>query len=149
MSTAATNRKALRNYHVEDRLEAGIELRGTEVKSIRAGKITLDEGYAALEGEELYLKNVQIEPYSHGNINNHDPVRNRRLLLHKAEILRLIGLVARQGYTLIPLKAYFKNGRCKIEIGLCKGKQTGDKRQDLRRDADRREIRQEVARTRR
>lgn len=147
-NTTATNRKAFRNYNVEDSLEAGIELKGTEVKSVRAGHLTLDEGFGSVEGSEIYLRNVWIEPYSHGNVHNHDSDRPRRLLLHRAEIRRLIGLTARQGYTLVPLKAYFKRGRLKIQLGLCKGKHKGDKREDLKKKADRREARQEISRAR-
>ena len=148
-STAATNRKALRNYHVEDRLEAGIELKGTEVKSIRDGKVTLDEGFADFEGTQLYLQNVYIEPYSHGNIHNHESDRPRRLLLHKGEIIKLIGLVSRQGFTLIPMKIYFKRGRAKVELGLCKGKLKEDKREDLKKKEDRREAKQAMDAARR
>jgi len=148
-STAATNRKALRNFHVEDRLEAGIELKGTEVKSIRDGKVTLDEGFGQFEGTELYMRNVYIEPYSHGNIHNHESDRPRRLLLHKGEIIKLIGLVSRQGFTLIPLKIYFKRGKAKVQLGLCKGKVKGDKREDLKKKEDRREAKQAMDAARR
>ena len=148
-AAAATNRKALRNFHVEDRMEAGLELKGTEVKSIRDGKVTLDEGFAELDGTQLYLRNVYIEPYSHGNIHNHEPDRPRRLLLHKAEIIKLIGLVSRQGYTLIPMKIYFKRGRAKVVLGLCKAKLKGDKREDLKKKEDRREARQALDAARR
>lgn len=130
----ATNRKAQRDYHVLDSLEAGIELRGTEVKSIRQGNLNLADGYARLEKSgEVFLYGVHINPYDHGNVHNHDPVRPRKLLLHKREIKRLIGQATVKGHAIVPLRAYFKRGRLKIEIGLCKGKQTIDKREDIKR----------------
>ncbi len=130
----ATNRKAHRDYHVLDKLEAGIELRGTEVKSIRQGNMNLAEGYARLEKSgDVVLYGVHINPYDHGNVHNHDPVRPRRLLLHRREIKRLFGQTAIKGNALVPLRAYFKRGRVKVELGLCKGKQTIDKREDIKR----------------
>ncbi len=130
----ATNRKAHRDYHVLDKLEAGIELRGTEVKSIRQGNMNLAEGYARLEKTgDVVLYGVHINPYDHGNVHNHDPVRPRRLLLHRREIKRLFGQTAIKGHALVPLRAYFKRGRVKVELGLCKGKQTIDKREDIKR----------------
>ncbi len=130
----ATNRKAHRDYHVLDKLEAGIELRGTEVKSIRQGNMNLAEGYARLEKSgDVVLYGVHINPYDHGNVHNHDPVRPRRLLLHRREIKRLFGQTAIKGHALVPLRAYFKRGRVKVELGLCKGKQTIDKREDIKR----------------
>ncbi len=130
----ATNRKAHRDYHVLDKLEAGIELRGTEVKSIRQGNLNLAEGYARLEKSgDVVLHGVHINPYDHGNVHNHDPVRPRRLLLHRREIKRLFGQTAIKGHSLVPLRAYFKRGRVKIELGLCKGKHTVDKREDIKR----------------
>ncbi|MBU0677726.1 MAG: SsrA-binding protein SmpB [Verrucomicrobia bacterium] len=130
---AATNRKARRDYHVLQKLEAGIELRGTEVKSLRQGRVSLGEGYARIERGEVVLHGVHILPYEHGNIHNHDPLRPRRLLLHSHEIAKLIGLVQEKGCTLVPLRLYFKKGRAKIELGVCKGKHTQDKREDLKR----------------
>ncbi len=141
-----TNRKALRDYHVIDRLEAGVALCGTEVKSIRQGHLTLNEGYARLEKNgEVFLYGVHINPYDHGNVHNHDPVRPRKLLLHRREIKRLFGQTAVKGHALVPLKAYFKRGRLKIELGLCKGKQTVDKREDIKRKTADREAERAMA----
>lgn len=142
-----TNRKALRDYLVMERVETGIELRGTEVKSIRQGNLTLNEGYARLEKSgEVYLYGVHINPYDHGNVHNHDPVRPRRLLLHRSEIKKLFGQTAIKGHALIPLRAYFKRGRVKIEVGLCKGKQNIDKREDLKKKTADREAERAMAR---
>ena len=141
-----TNRKAQRDYHVLEKLEAGIALRGTEVKSVRQGNLTLNEGYARLEKSgDVVLHGVHINPYDHGNVHNHDPVRPRRLLLHQREIKRLFGQTAVKGHALIPLRAYFKRGRLKIELGLCKGKQTIDKREDLKRKTSNREAQRAMA----
>lgn len=141
-----SNRKAQRDYHVIEKFEVGIELCGTEVKSIRQGSLTLNEGYARLEKSgNVVLYGVHINPYDHGNIHNHDPVRPRRLLLHRSEIKKLFGLTAIQGHALVPLRAYFKRGRVKIELGLCKGKQTADKREDLKRKTADREARRAIA----
>ena len=138
----AQNRRARREYHVIDSFEAGIELRGTEVKSLRAGQIALKDSYAEVEEGQLYLVGAHIKPYEQGNIYNHDPERRRRLLMHKREIVRLGAQVAEKGYTLIPLRLYFKDSRVKVEVGLCKGKHTYDKRatireRDVERDVDR------------
>jgi len=135
----ATNRKAHRDYIVLDKLEAGIELRGTEVKSLRQGNATINESFATVDKSgQVYLHQCHILPYDHGNVHNHDPVRPRRLLLHRKEIKRLHGLMAIKGQTLVPLRMYFKRGRAKVELGLCKGKQTVDKREDIKkRDAGR------------
>ena len=140
------NHKAGRDYHVLDRLEAGIELRGTEVKSLRAGQGNLSDSFARIERGQTWLYNFHISPYDKGNRENHDPKRVRRLLLHKSEIRKLHGMVATEGKALIPLKAYFdKNNRFKILLGVCKGKTHGDKRQDLKkRDTDR-EIRRAMS----
>ena len=141
-----TNRKAQRDYHVIEKIEAGIELQGTEVKSIRQGSLTLNEGYARLgKAGDVVLYGVHINPYDHGNIHNHEPVRPRRLLLHRGEIKKLFGLTAIKGNSLIPLRAYFKRGRVKIELGLCKGKQTTDKREDLKRKTADREAQRAMA----
>jgi SsrA-binding protein len=133
------NHKAGRDYHVIDTLEAGIELKGTEVKSLRGGQGNLSDSFARVEQGQAFLYNFHISPYDKGNRENHDPKRVRRLLLHKHEILKLLGLVSTEGKTLIPLKAYFdQNSRFKILLGICKGKTHGDKRQDLKkRDTDR------------
>ncbi len=134
----ATNRKARFEYFVEDSYEAGVELFGTEVKSLRQGGVSLKEAWCDIENGEVYVKQLHISPYEKGNIFNKDPLRARKLLLHKAEIRRLIGLLKQQGYTLIPLSIYFKNSRVKIQVGLCRGKKVHDKRQDIaKRDAGR------------
>ncbi len=136
----ATNRKAQRDYHIVERLEAGIVLCGTEVKSVRQGNLTLNEGYARLEPDgAVMLYGVHINPYDHGNVHNHEPARPRKLLLHRREIKRLFGQTAIKGNTLVPLRAYFKRGRLKIELGLGKGKQQIDKREDIKRKSAQRE----------
>jgi SsrA-binding protein len=124
----ASNRKARHNYHLVERFEAGIVLTGTEVKSARAGKITLKDGYARVRGEELWLLGVHISPYSHGNIQNHEPERERKLLVHKRQIHKLMGETIRGGLTLVPLRVYLKDGRIKVELALAKGKKQHDKR---------------------
>lgn len=129
----ATNRKAFRDFHVLETLEAGIELRGTEVKSIRDGHIRIDEAYAHIENNQAEVLQLTIQPYSHGNVHNHAPTRPRRLLLHKKEILRLQSKIGEKGLTLVPLKAYLKGGKVKIELALCKGKDTVDKRETLKK----------------
>jgi len=137
--TLASNRKARHNYFIEEVYEAGIELKGTEVKSIRAGKLNLAEGYASVDNTEVFLKQVHISPYEQGNIFNVDPLRPRKLLLHKHEIVKLIGLINQQGYSLVPLSVYLKRGKVKVSIGLAKGKKLYDKRHDLAaKDAQRR-----------
>jgi len=134
----AENRKAFHDYFVEQRYEAGIILTGTEIKSIRAGKVNLKDSYADIQDGEVWLNQMHISPYEQGNRFNHDPLRKRKLLLHKAEIAKLAGKVQQQGMTLIPLKIYLKQGLAKIEVGLCKGKKIYDKREDLaKRDAKR------------
>ena len=142
VKVAAQNRKAHHDYFVEDRYEAGIELFGTEVKSIRAGTLNLKDSYCIAKNGELYLHGMHISPYEHGNIFNRDPVRPRRLLMHKREIRKLHALVKQDGYTLVPLSLYFRDARVKIEVGLCKGKKTYDKRaaaaqMDAKREIDR------------
>ena len=135
---AAQNRKAFHDYFVEDRYEAGIELAGTEVKSIRAGTLNLKDAYCTVKDGELFVHSLHISPYEKGNIFNRDPLRVRRLLMHKSEIHRLLGLLKRDGYTLIPLSLYFKGSRVKVKVGLCKGKKLYDKRADAaKRDAQR------------
>ena len=142
--TVAQNRRARRDYHVLERHEAGIELQGTEVKSLRQGHITLKDSYADLENGELFLLNAHINPYEQGNIHNHDPERPRRLLMHKREILRLGARVDERGLTLVPLRVYFKQGRVKVELGLCKGKHTVDKRDAIRERDIQRETEREI-----
>lgn len=139
---AAQNRKAHHDYFVEDRYEAGIELAGTEVKSIRQGRVNLKDSYCVAKDGEIYAHSMHISPYEQGNIFNKDPRRPRRLLAHKAEIRRLGQQIKLQGYTLVPLSLYFKKGRVKLELGLCKGKKLYDKRataaaRDAKRDIDR------------
>ncbi len=136
--TAATNRKAYHDYFVEERFEAGIELYGTEVKSIRQGTVNLKDSYLIISDGELFAKGIHISPYEKGNIFNRDPLRQRRLLMHKKEILKLRALTEKDGYTLIPLSLYFKKGRVKVEVGVCRGKKLYDKRESaLKRDLER------------
>ena len=132
----ATNRKAFRDFHVLEKIEAGIELRGTEVKSIRDGHIRIDEAYAHIENGQAEVLQMTVQPYSHGNVHNHSPTRPRRLLLHKKEIERLRSKIGEKGLTLVPLKAYLKGGKVKIELALCKGKDTVDKRETLKKKAE-------------
>ena len=135
---AAQNRKAFHDYFVEDRYEAGIELFGTEVKSIRAGTLNLKDSYCTVKDGELFVHSMHISPYEKGNIFNKDPVRTRRLLMHKREIRKLHALIKQDGYTLVPLSVYFKDARVKLEVGLCKGKKNYDKREaSAKRDAAR------------
>ncbi len=138
--TVATNKKAYHDYFVLEKFEAGIELFGTEIKSIRQGKLNLKDGWCSIDGGEIFVNGMHISPYEHGNIFNRDPMRVRRLLMHKKEILRLFGLVKTQGCTLIPLSVYFKKGKAKLEIGLCKGKKLYDKREDAARKSAQRDI---------
>jgi SsrA-binding protein len=134
----ADNRRARHDYHLLDRFEAGMVLTGTEVKSLRDGRATLQRAYADLRGTEVWLVGAHISTYDQGNIANHDPDRDRKLLLHRREIESLIGKVRERGFTLVPTRLYFKNGRAKVEIALARGKETRDKRTDLaKRDADR------------
>ena len=134
----AQNRKAFHDYFVEESFEAGIELFGTEVKSIRAGTVNLKDSYCEIEKGELFVHAMHISPYEKGNIFNRDPLRVKKLLMHKREINRLLGLIKRDGYTLIPLSLYFKGSRVKMSLGLCKGKKLYDKRSDAAaRDAKR------------
>ncbi len=128
---SAQNKKAFHDYFIEETLEAGIALTGTEVKSLRAGRVNLRDSYAAIEKGELFLIGTHISPYEQGNIFNHDPLRARKLLVHARELRRLYGKVQIAGYTLVPTKMYFKDGRVKVEIALAKGKAKYDKRQTL------------------
>ena len=123
------NRKARHDYFVDETYEAGVELFGTEVKSLRAGTVNLKDSYIEAKGGELWMLGVHISPYEKGNIFNKDPLRDRRLLMHKREIAKLAGLVAREGFTLIPLSMYFAGSRVKVEVGLCRGKKLYDKRE--------------------
>jgi SsrA-binding protein len=134
----AANRKAYHDYFVEETYEAGLALVGTEVKSLRDGRINLRDSFAEIRGHELYLVGVHISPYAQGNLANHDPLRARKLLLHAREIDRIIGKVNERGYTIVPTKVYFKGSRAKVEIGLARGKRQYDKRADLaKKDAQR------------
>ena len=134
----STNKKAFHDYFVEERYECGIVLFGTEVKSIRAGKINLKESWAQIRKGEIWVEGMHISPYEQGNIFNRDPLRAKKLLMHRKEIRKLDSLVMRQGYTLVPLEVYLKDGRMKIQLGLCKGKQMHDKRTSIaKRDSDR------------
>lgn len=140
----AKNKKAYHDYFVEESFEAGIALVGTEVKSLRQGKVNLKDAWCSVVNGEMMLNGCHISPYDHGNIFNRDPDRVRRLLLHKREIMRLYGIVKQQGYALIPLSLYFKNAKVKVAVGLCKGKKQYDKREDLARKAAKRDMQRAV-----
>lgn len=140
MKVVATNRRARHDYFIESTHEAGMSLKGTEVKSLRAGRASLRDSFGRIVGREIYLFNMYIPPYEHGNILNHEPTRTRKLLLNKAEIRRLIGKVKERGYTLVPLRVYFKRGYAKVELALAKGKRQYDKRRALAEKAAEREI---------
>ena len=146
MSDIATNRKARRDYLISDKYEAGIELKGTEVKSIRAGKVNISESYARVDKGQLWLYNCDIHPYEQASHEFHVPLRNRRLLLHKREIRRLESVTEQQGLTIVPLRLYWKNRKVKVDIGVGKGKDQRDKRQDLKERAHQREVDRELAR---
>lgn len=138
IKVVATNRKARHDYHIEDTIEAGIVLTGTEIKSIRAGRMNLQDSFAQVRNGEVWLVGAHISPYTHGNRENHDPLRDRKLLLHRREINRLAGKVQERGYTLVPLRVYLKEGRAKVELGLARGKKQYDKRESIaKRDFDR------------
>ena len=139
--TVATNRQARYNYAILESFEAGIELKGTEVKSLRAGQVNLKDSFARVENNELFLYNMHIAPYEFGNIANVDPIRPRKLLLHKSQIRRLVGEVSAKRLTLIPLKLYFKRGIAKVELAVAKGKKLYDKRETIRRRETERELR--------
>lgn len=137
----ATNRKAFHDYTIEEKLEAGIVLRGTEVKSLRDGRVNLRESYASVDGGEVVLHHCHISPYSHGNIMNHDPLRPRKLLLHRKEISRLLGQTQQKGLTLIPLRVYFSpRGQAKVEIALARGKKQYDRREAIKEREAGREV---------
>ena len=142
----AKNRKALRDYEIVDRFEAGIELRGTEVKSIRQGKINLRDAFARVDRDQVFLHGCDIQPYEHASYEQHDSKRTRRLLLTRKEINRLIGLVEQKGLSLVALNAYWKGRRVKIELGVGRGKSKGDRREDLKKRVANREAEREVAR---
>lgn len=136
----AQNKKASHDYFIEETYEAGIVLKGTEIKAIRAGRVNLKDAYARIQNGEVFLHNMHISPYEQGNRYNHDPLRTRKLLLHRKQINKLIGETKEQGYTLVPLKIYLKNGFAKLLIGLGKGKKQYDKREDLKRKEAKRDI---------
>jgi SsrA-binding protein len=134
----ARNKKASHEYFILEKYECGIELFGTEVKSIRQGKVNLTDAYASVDNGEVFVKGMNISPFEQGNIFNRDPLRHKKLLMHKKEIMKLFGQLKTQGYALIPLSVYLKGSRVKVELGLCKGKKLYDKREDIaKRDAKR------------
>ena len=139
LKLVANNKKAYHDYFIEEKYEAGLVLHGTEVKSLRMGKCSIKEAFIRIEKGEVYIYGMHISPYEKGNIFNKDPLRPKKLLLHKQQIRKLIGSSAEKGYTLVPLQVYFSNGRAKIEIGLAKGKKLYDKRQDIAKKDQRRE----------
>ena len=139
MKLIANNKKAFHDYFIEDTYEAGIALAGTEVKSLRMGKCSIKESFVRIENEEVYIYGMHISPYEKGNIFNRDPLRVKKLLLHKSEIRKMKGKIAEKGYTLVPLKVYFNRSLVKVEIGLAKGKKLYDKRQDIAKKDQRRE----------
>ena len=136
--TIAQNKKAYHDYFVDESIEAGIELCGTEVKSIRQGKVNLKDSWCFIKDGEIFVRGMHVSPYEQGNIFNRDPMRERRLLMHKREIMRLFGRIKQEGLTIIPLSLYFKGSRVKVQVGVCRGKKLYDKREDqARRDAKR------------
>ncbi len=141
---AALNRQAFHNYHILETFDAGMVLQGTEVKSIREGKVNLKDSYGLVKSGEVWLLNCHISPYSHGNRMNHDPLRTRKLLLHRSEVRKLIGKVAERGLTLVPIRIFFRNGRAKCQIALARGKKLFDKRETEKRKVADREARQAI-----
>ncbi len=140
VKVVAVNRKARHDYHIEETIEAGLVLTGSEMKSIRAGQVNLRDSYALIRNNEAWLLNVHISPYQQASYQNHEPRRDRKLLLHRREINRLVGKLQEKGLTLVPLRIYLKDSRAKIELGLAQGKKSYDKRQTLRERADQRQI---------
>lgn len=136
----ANNKKAYHDYFVDETMEAGIQLFGTEVKSLRCGGVNLKDSYCSIEDGELFVTGMHISPYEKGNIYNRDPLREKKLLMHKREILRLLGKVGQEGVTLVPLSLYFKRSRVKVELGICRGKKLYDKREDLAKKQANRDI---------
>ena len=138
MKVIAENRKARHDYTIEETFEAGIELKGTEVKSMRGGRVNFKDSFAIVENGELFIYGMHISPYEHGNIFNTDPLRKKKLLMHRREIMKLQGLVQQKGYTIVPLSLYFSGSHVKVELGLCRGKKLYDKREsDAKREANR------------
>lgn len=144
LKTIAQNKKAYHEYFVIESFEAGIELCGTEVKSIRQGRVNLKDAWCSIDNGELFVKGMHISPYEQGNIFNKDPLRVRRLLMHRREIMRLLGQVKQEGFSLIPLSLYFKGSRVKLQLGLCKGKKLYDKRADMAAKTAKRDIERAV-----
>ena len=144
MKLVANNKKAYHDYFIEEKYEAGLVLHGTEVKSLRMGKCSIKEAFIRIENGEVYAYGMHISPYEKGNIFNKDPLRPKKLLLHKQQIRKLIGSSAEKGYTLVPLQVYFRDGRAKIEIGLARGKKLYDKRQDIAKKDQRREAEKQL-----
>ncbi len=144
MKLVANNKKAYHDYFIEEKYEAGLVLHGTEVKSLRMGKCSIKEAFIRIEKGEVFIYGMHISPYEKGNIFNKDPLRVKKLLLHRQQIRKLIGNSAEKGYTIVPLQVYFKDGRAKIEIGLARGKKLYDKRQDIARKDQRREAEKEL-----
>jgi len=142
----ATNRRAFRDYFILERIEAGLVLQGTEVKSLRAGRASMTDSYATVEDEEVFLLNLHIPPYESGNRYNHDPKRSRKLLLHKRQIHRLRGLITEKGLTVVPLSLYFLRGKAKVELAVAKGKRHYDKREALAKAEAKRELEREMRR---
>ena len=139
MKLVANNKKAYHDYFVDEKYEAGLVLHGTEVKSLRMGKCSIKESFIRIENGEVWVYGMHISPYEMGNIFNKDPLRPKKLLMHKVEINKLLGKIKEKGFTLVPLQVYFKEGRAKIEVGLCRGKKLYDKRQDIAKKDQRRE----------
>ena len=139
MKLIANNKKAYHDYFIEEKYEAGLVLHGTEVKSLRQGKCSIKESFIRIENGEMFIYGMHVSPYEKGNIFNKDPLRPKKLLLHKREIMKLLGKIKEKGYTLVPLQVYFTAGRAKIEIGLAKGKKLYDKRDDIAKKDQRRE----------
>ena len=144
LKLVANNKKAYHDYFIEEKYEAGLVLHGTEVKSLRMGKCSIKEAFIRIENGEVFIYGMHISPYEKGNIFNKDPLRVRKLLLHRSQIQKLIGNSAEKGYTIVPLQVYFSNGRAKIEIGLAKGKKLYDKRQDIAKKDQKREAEKEL-----
>lgn len=140
INVVARNKKATHDYFILEKFECGIVLTGTEIKSIRAGKVSIQDAYCNIKNDELYIINMHIAKYEQGNIFNHQETRNRKLLAHRREIRKMFGKITQEGLTIIPLQVYIKNGLAKIEVAICKGKKKYDKREDLRREAVKRDI---------
>ena len=143
MKLVANNKKAYHDYFVDEKIEAGLVLHGTEVKSLRMGKCSIKESFIRIENGEMFVYGMHISPYEKGNIFNKDPLRTKKLLLHKSEINKLTGKIKEKGFTIVPLQVYFKDGKAKMEVGLCRGKKLYDKRQDIAKKDMKREAEKE------